>query len=131
MNELRDAVICTPLRTPVGRYGGMFKELPAEKLVAPILTAIVERAGLDPARIDDVVFGQCYPSGEAPVLGRVAALGIEVPGLQLDRRCGSTTGRGRIRTSVLDRRSMDGRVAVVISFCVFLYRAERSDHRTG
>lgn len=94
MSELRDAVICSPLRTPVGRYGGMFKDLPAQKLAATILTAIVERAGLDPARIDDVVFGQCYPSGEAPALGRVAALdaglGIEVPGLQLDRRCGSS-----------------------------------------
>jgi acetyl-CoA acetyltransferase len=108
MNELRDAVICTPLRTPVGRYGGMFKELPAEKLVALIPTAIVERAGLDPARIDDVVFGQCYPSGEAPVLGRVAALGIEVPGLQLDRRCGSTTGRGRIQ-DLGTRPALDGR----------------------
>ncbi|MDQ1674194.1 MAG: acetyl-CoA C-acetyltransferase, partial [Frankiaceae bacterium] len=94
MSELRDAVICSPLRTPVGRYGGMFKDLPAQKLAATILTAIVERAGLDPARIDDVVFGQCYPSGEAPALGRVAALdagrGSEVPGLQLDRRCGSS-----------------------------------------
>ncbi len=94
MSDLRDTVICTPLRTPVGRYGGMFKELPAQKLAATVLTAIVDRTGLDPARIDDVVFGQCYPSGEAPALGRVAALdaglGIEVPGLQLDRRCGSS-----------------------------------------
>ena len=43
--------------------------------------------------VDDVIFGQCYPNGEAPAIGRVAALdaelGVRVPGLQIDRRCGS------------------------------------------
>jgi len=90
---MRDAVICEPVRTAVGRYGGMFREVPASELAGTVLSAILERTGVDPASIDDVVFGQCYPNGEAPAIGRVAALDaglpITVPGLQLDRRCGS------------------------------------------
>jgi acetyl-CoA C-acetyltransferase len=90
---MRDAVICEPLRTPVGRYGGVFKDVPVVDLGAAVLRALVERTGIDPAEVDDVLFGQCYPNGEAPAIGRVAALDagfpIEVPGLQLDRRCGS------------------------------------------
>jgi acetyl-CoA C-acetyltransferase len=90
---MRDAVICEPLRTPVGRYGGVFKDVPAVDLGATVLRALVERTGIDPAEVDDVLFGQCYPSGEAPAIGRVAALDagfpVEVPGWQIDRRCGS------------------------------------------
>ena len=90
---MRDAVICSPLRTPVGRYGGQFKDIPAATLAETVLAALVARTRLDPTHIDDVIFGQCYPNGEAPAIGRIAALdaglGIRVPGLQLDRRCGS------------------------------------------
>jgi acetyl-CoA C-acetyltransferase len=90
---MNDAVICEPLRTPVGRYGGMFKDVPALDLAATVLRGLLERSGIDPAEVDDVLFGQCYPNGEAPAIGRVAALDagfpVEVPGLQLDRRCGS------------------------------------------
>ncbi|MBP2151036.1 acetyl-CoA C-acetyltransferase [Xanthobacter flavus] len=89
----RDPVICEPLRTPVGRYGGMFKDVPATRLAGCVIEALIDRTGIDPARIDDVLFGQCYPNGEAPAIGRVAALDaglpVTVPGLQLDRRCGS------------------------------------------
>ncbi|WP_322778314.1 acetyl-CoA C-acetyltransferase [Frankia sp. Cas4] len=88
-----DAVICSPLRTPVGGFGGVFTDTPATELAATVIRALVERTGLPADAIDDVVFGQCYPNGEAPAIGRVAALDaglpIEVPGLQLDRRCGS------------------------------------------
>src|SRR5215210_15734 len=90
---MREAVICSPLRTPVGRYGGVFRDLPAAELAAAVLRAILERTGLAPDAIDDVILGQCYPNGEAPAIGRVAALDaglpIEVPGAQVDRRCGS------------------------------------------
>jgi len=65
----------------------------ASQLAETILRGLVKRTELDPAHVDDVVFGQCYPNGEAPAMGRIAALdagfGVEVPGLQLDRRCGS------------------------------------------
>ena len=90
---MREAVICEPLRTPVGRYGGALASVPAARLAAAVIDGLVRRTGLPPDSVDDVILGQCYPSGEAPAIGRVAALdaglGVGVPGLQLDRRCGS------------------------------------------
>src|SRR3984893_5210896 len=89
---MRDAVICEPLRTPVGRFGGVFRDVPAAKLASTVIGEVVSRTGIPPAAIDDVLLGQCYANGEAPAIGRVAALDaglpVEVPGLQLDRRCG-------------------------------------------
>ena len=93
MTSLRRVAICSPLRTPVGRFLGTLAPLEAGQLGAIILKALIERSGIDPARVDDVVFSQGYGSGEAPAIGRwswlAAGLPIEVPGYQLDRRCGS------------------------------------------
>ena len=90
---MREAVICEPLRTPVGRFGGVFREVPAARLASTVIAALLERTGLPHDAVDDVLLGQCYANGEAPALGRVAALDaglpVDVPGLQLDRRCGS------------------------------------------
>ena len=90
---MRDVVICQPLRTPVGRFGGVFRDLDANTLATFLLTALVERTGLTGADVDDVILGQGSPGGEGPAIGRIAALdsplGIDVPGMQLDRRCGS------------------------------------------
>ena len=90
---MKDAVICEPLRTPVGRYGGVFRDVPAVELAEVVVRELVRRTGIGPEHVDDVIFGQCYPNGEAPAIGRIAALdaglGVRVPGLQLDRRCGS------------------------------------------
>jgi acetyl-CoA C-acetyltransferase len=89
-----DIVICEPVRTPVGGYGGALRDVPAARLAAIVIGALLERTSLPPESVDDVIFGQCYPSGEAPAIGRVAALDAglppEVPGFQLDRRCGSS-----------------------------------------
>ena len=91
--SLRDVVICEPLRTPVGGYGGVLRDVPAAELAATVIRALLARTGIEPGDVDDVILGQCYPNGEAPAMGRVAALDaglpVEVPGLQLDRRCGS------------------------------------------
>jgi acetyl-CoA C-acetyltransferase len=90
---MREAVICEPVRTPVGRYGGMFRDVTAASLAATAIRGLLTRTGLPDEAVDDVVLGQCYPNGEAPAIGRVAALDaglpIEVGGIQLDRRCGS------------------------------------------
>ena len=90
---MRDAVICEPVRTPVGRYGGVFRDVAATELAAAVVTEVLARTGVDPEQIDDVLLGQCYPNGEAPGIGRVAALDaglpVSVTGYQLDRRCGS------------------------------------------
>lgn len=90
---MRDVVICEPVRTAVGRFGGMFKSLHAHELGATVVRGLLARTGLDPAEVEDVLFAQCYPTMDAPAIGRVVALDaglpIEVGGLQIDRRCGS------------------------------------------
>lgn len=90
---MRETVICAPLRTPVGRFGGVLKDIPPQDLATAVVTEMLERTSLDPARIDDVVLGNGYPSGEWPALGRIVALDaglpLTVPGSQVDRRCGS------------------------------------------
>jgi acetyl-CoA C-acetyltransferase len=89
----REAVICEAVRTPVGRFGGALRSVSAASLAALVIAELVQRAGLSPEDVDDVILGQCYPNGEAPAIGRVAALDaglpVEVSGMQVDRRCGS------------------------------------------
>jgi acetyl-CoA C-acetyltransferase len=89
---VRRAAIVSPLRTPVGTFGGSLRGVPAEDLAAAVLRELLTRSAIDPARIDDVVFAQSYANSEAPCIGRWAALHaglpVEVPGLQIDRRCG-------------------------------------------
>ncbi|HEY9563735.1 MAG TPA: acetyl-CoA C-acyltransferase, partial [Nocardioides sp.] len=88
-----DIVICEPIRTPVGAFGGVFANTTVTDLAATVLSELVTRTGLSEGDVDDVILGQCYPNGEAPALGRIAALdaglGTGVPGMQIDRRCGS------------------------------------------
>ena len=88
-----EAVICEPLRTPVGRFGGQFRDISAQALAATVITELVARTRISGADIDDVILGQASPNGDAPAIGRIAALdadlGIDVPGMQIDRRCGS------------------------------------------
>ncbi|MBX7450349.1 acetyl-CoA C-acetyltransferase [Mycolicibacterium sp. 3033] len=90
---MRDAVICEPIRTPIGRYGGMFASLTAVDLGVAALQGLLARTDVPVDAVDDVVIGHCYPSMEAPAIGRVIALDaglpVTVPGMQIDRRCGS------------------------------------------
>ena len=89
---MRRAAIVAPVRTAVGAFGGALRSVGVEHLGAAVIQAVLQRSGLDPARVEDVVMAQSYPSGEAPCIGRWAALQaglpVEVPGMQLDRRCG-------------------------------------------
>ncbi len=89
----RDVVVCEPLRTPVGGFGGALRDVPAHELAATVVRALLERTGLPGDAVDDVVLGHCYPTMEAPAIGRVVALDAGLPvtatGLQIDRRCGS------------------------------------------
>jgi len=86
-------VICEPVRTPIGRYGGMFRALSAVELAVAALNGLLQRTGVPPAAVDDVILGHCYPNPEAPAIGRVVALDAGLPvtvgGMQVDRRCGS------------------------------------------
>lgn len=108
---MNEAVICSPLRTPVGRYGGVLAAISAEELAATTIRAVIERTGLAPEAIDDVILGQGYANGEAPDIGRVASLDAGLPvtvtGLQVDRRCGSglnavLIGAMQVQTGVSD-----------------------------
>ena len=105
---LRDVVICEPLRTPIGRFGGAFKTVSAADLASTVIAALVGRAGagaggsgapgasgvgagsgssgagrldagFDGSLVDDVILGQGYPSAEAPPIARVAALDAGLP----------------------------------------------------
>jgi acetyl-CoA C-acetyltransferase len=90
---MRRVAIVSPLRTPVGKYLGALSDIQAGDLGAHILKALVERTGIDPAIVDDVVLAQGYGNGEAACIARWSALAagfpIDIPGYQLDRRCGS------------------------------------------
>ncbi len=88
-----DVVICEPVRTAIGGYGGVLKSLTAAELGVSALTGLLGRTGIDPSVIDDVILGHCYPTPDAPAIGRVVALDAGLPvstgGQQVDRRCGS------------------------------------------
>jgi acetyl-CoA C-acetyltransferase len=90
---MREAVICEPMRTPVGGFGGVLRDVPAHELAATVIRAVLERTGLTGDAVDEVVLGQSYPTMDAPAVGRVAALDAGLPvtvtGVQVDRRCGS------------------------------------------
>ena len=89
----QDIVVCEPLRTPIGAFGGQFRDIPAHELSATVVRELMSRTGLDPELVADVIMGQGYATSEAPCIGRVTALDaglpVTVPGKQVDRRCGS------------------------------------------
>jgi acetyl-CoA C-acetyltransferase len=89
---MRRVAIVEPVRTAVGAFGGTLRPVRAEDLAAAVVKALVERTGIDPARIEDVAFAQSYANSDAPCIGRWAALHaglpVAVPGSQVDRRCG-------------------------------------------
>ncbi len=90
---MREVAIVSPVRTAVAGYGGALRGVQAADLGSLAIKAALERSGLDPAKVDDVIIGHGYPNGENPAIGRIssmkAGLPIEVPGYQLDRRCSS------------------------------------------
>lgn len=90
---MRDVVICEPLRTPVGAFAGGFKNIQPETLATAVVSAIMEKTGFPGELVGDVIFANCYPTMEAPAIGRVISLNAKLPvtacGYQIDRRCGS------------------------------------------
>jgi acetyl-CoA C-acetyltransferase len=92
-NVRDDVVICEPIRTPIGGFGGSLRDLLAHELAATVIRSLIERTDLPPEAVSEVQLGNCYPTMDAPAIGRVAALDAGLPvattGLQIDRRCGS------------------------------------------
>jgi acetyl-CoA C-acetyltransferase len=92
--NMRDALIVSTARTPIGRaYRGAFNASPAPTLAAHAIRAAIERAQIDPALIDDCVIGCALPQGSQHTIGRTAALraglGVGVAGMTIDRQCSS------------------------------------------
>ena len=77
--KIRQTYICEPVRTPVGKFGGAYKQLDAQFLGAAVVKGLLERTGLPAETVDDVLFAQCYSSMDAPALGRVVALDAGLP----------------------------------------------------
>ncbi len=95
MTPHRDAVILHAVRSPVGRYAGVLREVRPDDLSAAVIRALLERTGLDPASIDDVMWGCANQAGEDNRnVGRMSALlaglPFEVPGTTINRLCGSS-----------------------------------------
>src|SRR5882762_4804781 len=90
----RHAVIVSTARTPIGRaYRGFFNSTPAPTLAAHALRAAVQRAGVDPAEVEDCILGCAMPQGTQHTIGRTAALRAGLPvavaGMTIDRQCSS------------------------------------------
>ena len=91
---LRDPWIVSAVRTPVGRYGGALKSVRPDDLAATVIREAVERAGIDPYLIEDVILGCANQAGEdnrdvARMAGLLAGLPVESGGLTVNRLCGS------------------------------------------
>lgn len=96
---MKEAVIVSAIRTPVGKYMGALKDVQAYDLAALVLNEVLRRANLKPAWIDDVIIGQSYQSGEYVNIARMALLKAgwpeSIPGVTMDRRC--CTGLDTVR----------------------------------
>jgi len=92
--QLREAWIVEAVRTPIGRYGGALAAVRPDDLAATVLRAVVDRSGLDPALVEDVILGCANQAGEdnrdvARMALLLAGFPVEVGGLTVNRLCGS------------------------------------------
>ena len=113
---MREAVIVSTARTPIGRaYRGAFNALPAPSLAAHAIRAAVERAGIAPETIDDVILGAGLPQGVQSAIGRTAALRaglpVSVAGVTVDRQCAS----GLMAIGMAARQVIVDRMDVVVA----------------
>lgn len=98
MSGLQDAVIVEALRTPVGRRRGRLSGWHPVDLAAEVVRAVVERSGIDPASVDDVIVGRVDQVGEQAVnvarsIALAAGLPDTVPATTVDRQCGRASRR--------------------------------------
>ncbi len=111
---MNDVVIVSAVRTALGRVGGTIKNVQPEEIAKIVITAAVERAGIEPASVDEVIIGQTKQSADAANLARVAALKagfpVEVPAYTVMRQCGS--GLQAIHNAVQVIRAEEAEVVV-------------------
>lgn len=111
---MKDVVVVSTARTPIGAYCGMLREIPVERLAAIVIEESVRKAHIKPDEIDDVILGQSFANGESPNLARLALLEagwpVEIPGLTIDRRCCS--GLQSIWTAAMEIQTEYARIVV-------------------
>jgi acetyl-CoA C-acetyltransferase len=92
-NSAAAIVVATPLRTAIGTFGGALKDVPATDLGATVGKAVIERSGIDPGRINQVIVGNILSAGQGMNPGRQvgvkSGVPVQAPGLTLNRMCGS------------------------------------------
>src|SRR5512136_1783891 len=109
----REAWIVAALRTPFGRYGGSLAAVRPDDLAAAVIKALVQRTGIDPAAIDDVILGCSNQAGEdnrnvARMALLLAGLPVEVAGMTVNRLCAS--GLAAVNFAARAIRSSEGDV---------------------
>src|ERR1700736_847937 len=114
MPELRDVVIVSAVRTPMGRYGGQLKEVRPDDLAAVVLREVVDRIGLAPGEVEDVIFGCANQAGEdnrnvARMGLLLAGFPVQVPGQTVNRLCGSG-----MQATIADAREIQAGAADII-----------------
>ena len=112
---MTDALIIDAVRTPIGRYAGALSSVRPDDLAAAVVKAIVERTGVDPSLVEDVIFGCANQAGEDNRnVGRMAALlaglPVTVPGQTVNRLCGS--GLEAVRSAAHAIRAGEGEVFI-------------------
>lgn len=91
---MEGAFLAAPVRTAIGDFGGIFKDIPGNELAVVPLKECIRRSGIDPGELDDVMFGNCFMRTDEANVARVAALkaGVpfHVPAVTIQRQCSSS-----------------------------------------
>ncbi|HPA73089.1 MAG TPA: thiolase family protein, partial [Spirochaetota bacterium] len=109
---MKEVFVVSAARTPVGKQKGYLREWMAPELLAHSLNAVVDRAGIDPAKVDDVIAGTVYQVGEQSfTLARMAILASKlpesVPGISVNRQCGSSLSAIQMAAAMIASGTMD------------------------
>jgi len=135
---MREVVIVEACRTAVGSFGGTIKDVMAEELARVVVQGILDRSGIDPKKIDEVILGHCRQSSDNPNIARIAALrcGIpeETPAYTVMRQCASAMSA--VVTGVQSVQTGDNDIVLAggtesMSSAVFYLRNPRYGLGTG
>jgi acetyl-CoA C-acetyltransferase len=133
-----EIVLCAPVRTPIGTYGGALKDTPASELGAAVIRETLRRSGLPADAVDTVVMGQVIQAGARMNPARQASIGgglpVDVPALTVNRVCGS--GAQAIATAALEIAAGYSKIAIAggmenMDLAPYLVPGARWGHRMG
>ena len=132
---MKNVVIVSGARTPIGRYGGSLHTIPVYKFTSLVLNETVKRATVEPYLVDDVIMGQSYQNGECANGARMALLEAgwphEVPGITMDRRCCSGLDAIFFGVMKIQTDNADIIVAGAMRLVTLLHEMKRVGSRYG